>query len=96
MKTLHVDDRELPLDFERALKLAETLANTLLGEAMLLSWFDRERGIESPAHASECHIGCDTPGYWDFALHRGAQLAVNIGGGRFVFCFLPLGELRLD
>lgn len=45
------------LDFEAAIKRASAVAEELLGENMLLSWYDRERDRESPDHASECHEG---------------------------------------
>lgn len=71
---------------------ATAIADELIGESMLLSWYDRERDLESPAHASECHEGCSTKGYWDYALNRGAGLAVDFDDGRFVFCFLAAAE----
>ena len=55
---------------------------------MLLSWYDRERDLESPAGVSECHEGCATKGSWDYALNRGARLVVEFDAGRFFFCFL--------
>ncbi|OGS97166.1 MAG: hypothetical protein A3H31_09060 [Gallionellales bacterium RIFCSPLOWO2_02_FULL_57_47] len=79
-------------DFDAALKRASAVADGQLGENMLLSWYDRERDLESPAHASECHVGCPTRGYWDYALNRGGALAVDFDDGRFVFCFRPLGD----
>ncbi len=82
-----------PLDFDAALKHAAAVADELLGDNMLLSWYDRERDIESPAHASECHAGCPTKGFWDYALNRGGTLAVDFDEGRFVFCFRPLDDL---
>ncbi len=89
MKTLHLDTVELGLDFNAALKLASAIAEHQLGDAtMLLSWHDRERDVESPAGVSECHEGCATKGSWDYALNRGARLAVNFDSGRFFFCFL--------
>ena len=92
MKTLHLDADELDLDFNACLKLAEANAEHLLGEAMLLSFYDRERNLESPNGVSECHRGCDTPGWIDYAKNRGDRLIVDFGRGRFVFCFMPLGE----
>lgn len=80
------------LDFDAAIKLATALADDFLGENMLLSWYDRERDIESPAHVSECHEGCAIKGFWDYALNRGGTLAVDFDDGRFVFCFRPLAE----
>ena len=89
MKTLHLDTAELGLDFNAALKLATAIARQQLGEeTMLLSWYDRERDLESPAGVSECHEGCATKGSWDYALNRGARLAVAFDAGRLFFCFL--------
>ncbi len=89
MKTLRLDSAELGLDFNAALKLATAIALQQLGdETMLLSWYDRERDLESPAGVSECHEGCATKGSWDYALNRGARLAVEFDRGRFVFSFL--------
>lgn len=89
MKTLHLDTAELGLDFNAALKLATAIARQQLDDdTMLLSWYDRERDLESPAGVSECHQGCATKGSWDYAKNRGARLAVAFDGGRFTFCFL--------
>lgn len=89
MKTLRLNTAELALDFNAALKLATRIAQQLLDdETMLLSWHDRERGLESPAGVSECHEGCATKGSWDYAKNRGARLAVEFDAGRFYFCFL--------
>lgn len=89
MKTLRLDTVELEVDFNAALRLATAIALHQLGEdTMLLSWYDRERDIESPAGVSECHEGCATKGSWDYGLNRGARLAVEFDAGRFYFCFL--------
>jgi hypothetical protein len=89
VKTLRLDTVELEVDFNAALRLATAIALHQLGEdTMLLSWYDRERDIESPAGVSECHEGCATKGSWDYALNRGARLAVEFDAGRFYFCFL--------
>lgn len=88
MKTLRLDTADLDLDFNAALNLATAIAQNRLGDdAMLLSWYDRERDLESPAGASECHEGCAIKGSWDYALNRGARLAVEFDSGRFFFCF---------
>ena len=57
MKTLHIASPEIALGFDTAIKLATTVADTLIGENMLLSWHDRERDLESPRGVSECHEG---------------------------------------
>jgi hypothetical protein len=94
MKIHRIASTGTALDFDTALRRATAIADELIGENMLLSWYDRERDLESPAHASECHEGCATRGYQDYALSRGAVLAVDFDEERFVFCFLPLREQR--
>ena len=92
MKIHSIASTGIPPDFAAAMKRASVLAEALLGDNMLLSWYDRERDMESPAHVSECHEGCPAKGFWDYALNRGGALAVDFDDGRFVFCFRPLGE----
>ena len=70
--------------------LGRDAATTRLGEHMLLSWYDRDRDFESPQHVSECHHASAVPGYVDYALHRGANLMVDVDNGRFVFFYLPV------
>lgn len=94
MKTLHIASSEIALDFDAAIKLATAIANNLTGENMLLSWYDRDRDLESPRGVSECHEGCQVKGFWDYGLNHGAELAVNFDDGRFVFCFQPLGNFE--
>ncbi len=81
-------------DFSTAKQLADANADILLnGEAILLSWYDRNRDFESPSHVNECHnTNCETPGYIEYANNRGGTLQVDIDKGRFVFCYRPLGE----
>ena len=82
---------EPPLDdYLAAMKLANAEADQLLGEYMLLSWYDRDRDFESPQHTSECHSSSSIPGYVDYALYRDAKLKIDIEAGRFVFFYLPL------
>ncbi len=92
MKTLRLDTPDLELSFDAAMKAATALAESLLDGAMLLSWYDRDRHLEAPGHVSECHEGCPTPGYLDYAANRGGALTVDFQGGRFVFCFRALEE----
>lgn len=93
MKTLHLNADELELSFDQSLKLANAAAEHLLakqGGAMLLSFYDRERNLESPHGVSECHFQCAIPGWQDYAENRGGALMVNFAQGRFVFCYRPL------
>lgn len=91
MKTHRIATTGTAVDFDAAIKRAAAVADELLGENMLLSWYDRERDLESHAHVSECHEGCTIRGYWDYAQNRGATLAADFDDG-FVFCFRPLAE----
>ena len=93
MKTVAVSSNDIEIDFYHAKAIAEATASTLLGEATCLSWFDREKNQEAPAHVSECHdASCEIPGYIDYASSRGAELKVDVGGGDFVFCYRSVGE----
>jgi hypothetical protein len=92
MKGLHIDGTELRLDFDRAKALADVAAAVLVDEPLLLAFYDRDRNLEAPGHVSECHEGCEVPGYIDYAANRGAELRIDIDGGRFVFCYRRLGE----
>lgn len=96
MNILYLSTAILPLDFSAAKRLADAIASHILTEeAILLSWYDRERNYESPAHVSECHQNCETPGYWDYALNRGGELVIDIEAGKFVFCYRRLGEFGI-
>ncbi len=79
-----------PADYREAMQIANRIADQRLGDHMLLSWYDRDRDFSSPQHVDECHANSPVPGYVDYALYRGAKLKVDIGGGRFVFFYLPL------
>jgi len=92
VRSLHIDGRELTLDFAAAKDLADAAAKALLHDPFLLAFYDRDRGLEAPGHVSECHEGCEVPGYIDYATNRGGELRVDIDAGRFVFCYRRLGE----
>jgi hypothetical protein len=77
-------------DYLQAMSLANKEAEKLVGDNMLLAWYDRDRDFESPQHASECHVNSAIPGYIDYALYHGATLKIDIEQGRFVFFYLPV------
>lgn len=77
-------------DYLQAMKLANEQAEILLGDNMLLSWYDRDRDFESPQHAGECHANSAVPGYVDYGLYHGATLRIDIHQGRFVFFYSPV------
>jgi hypothetical protein len=92
VNTLYLTSEAILFDFARAKQAADALAGVWLGEAVCMSWYDRQEDREAPAHVSECHDACDVPGYVDYAQSRGAELMIDVGGGEFVFCYRPLGE----
>ena len=77
-------------DYMQAMQLANEHADEIIGEHMLLAWYDRDRDFESPQHASECHVNSAIPGYIDYALYHGANLKIDIEKGRFVFFYLSI------
>jgi hypothetical protein len=92
MKIHHVASSETKYDFDSAIKHAAVIAFETLGDNMLLSWYDRERDMESSGHVSECHEGSPTKGFWEYALNHEGSLAVDFDDGRFVFCFRSLED----
>lgn len=97
MKTIQLTG-ESTLDFSRASAMAEAEAKHLLGQDVVcLSWYDRPRNHECPAHASECHDGsCPIPGYIEYAQSRGADLKIIVNDGMFVFCYLSVKDFTGD
>ena len=77
-------------DYLQAIQFANNEAEKLIGENMLLAWYDRDRDFESPQHSSECHANSAIPGYIDYGLYHGAKLKIDIEQGRFVFFYLPI------
>jgi hypothetical protein len=92
MKSIEITSSEILGDFDSSKKLADAVANAMLGESVCMSWYDKAEDREAPAHVSECHTDCDTPGYIDYAASRGAEVKVDVNNGAFVFCYRSVGE----
>ena len=92
LQTLEVRSNGIEFDFARAKKVADAVADALLGEGVCLSWYDRALDRESPAHAGDCHDACDLPAYLEYAQSRGGEIAVSVDSGAFVYCYRPIGE----
>ena len=45
------------------------VVDTELDEHMSLSFYDKDKGYESPRYASDCHENSAIPGYVDYALY---------------------------
>jgi hypothetical protein len=92
MQTIFLASDE-PLPFERQLPVATAVAGALLGEPMLLSWYDAVRGIESPNGVSECGAAAPSDGVRAYAASRGGTLVVAFGaalGSATQFCFTDI------
>ena len=73
----------MELDFTAAQALALTVARRLAEDAMLLAWFDRERGRESP-QVPECQ---HKHGWLAYAESHVGDLKVDVNRGAYVFIF---------
>ena len=80
-----VDDDDL--DFLKAKNLAKAKAVELAADPMLLSWYNGKTGDYYPK--LECGTW-DKPVWMIFAESRGADMAVNINDGEYIFLYLSL------
>ena len=83
MRRIGLDVSGVALDFEAAQTLVQTLARRLAPDAMLLAWFDRARGEESP-RVPECQ---HKPGWLAYAESHGGDLKIDINRGAYVLIF---------
>ncbi|NOX25805.1 MAG: hypothetical protein GXP59_06795 [Deltaproteobacteria bacterium] len=77
-------------DYLAAAALANKQAARRFKEFMLISWYDKDRDLESPPHSTECPATRQKDGYISYGLSHDAKLKVDIEDGRFVFFFTPV------
>lgn len=82
---LMIDDEEL--DFESAKYIAKEKAKELTTDPMMLSWFSGKTGEFYPK--TECGP-MDKPPWIVFAESRGADIAININDGEYIFLYLSV------
>jgi hypothetical protein len=82
---IQVDDKNL--DFGKANDIAKKEAEKLADDPMLLSWFCKKTGEYFPR--LECG-NRDKPVWIIFAESRGADIAVDINDGEYIFLYLSL------
>jgi hypothetical protein len=80
-----VDDKDL--DFVKAKDIAKEKAKEIAPDPMLLSWYCGKTGTYFPK--LECGTW-EKPGWIIFAESRGADIAVNINDGEYIFLYLSL------
>jgi hypothetical protein len=86
--SLHPDSKIS--DYQEAVTLANEQAEKRFEEFMLISWYDKDRDVESPPNTTECAVACQKDGYIHYAVNHEAKLKVDIDDGRFVFFFTPI------
>ncbi|MEJ2657412.1 MAG: AF1514 family protein [Desulfobacterales bacterium] len=82
---IRIDDKDL--DFLKAKNIAKEKAKELADDPMLLSWHNGKTGEYFPK--LECGTW-EKPVWIIFAESRGADIAVNINDGEYVFLYLSL------
>jgi len=75
------------LDFLEAKTIAKGQAKALAPDPMLLSWYNGKTGDYYPKY--DCGTW-EKPVWLLFAESRGADIAVNINDGEYIFLFLSL------
>lgn len=85
----HIKTRidEKDLDFVSAKEIARQKATELAEDPMLLSWYNGKTGEYFPK--LECG-SWDRPVWIIFAESRGADIAVDINDGEYIFLYLSL------
>lgn len=82
---IRIDDKDL--DYVTAKEIAKDKATELAQDPMLLSWYNGRTGDYFPK--LECGSR-DKPVWILFAESRGADIAVNINDGEYIFLYLSL------
>lgn len=82
---IHIATEESDADFRTAKDLAKQTARQRWTYPMILSWYDGDKGEGYPAF--EC-AGSDKPAWVVYAESRGADVAVIVNEGKYVFLIL--------
>ena len=82
---IQIDEKDL--DFGKAKDIAKEKAKELAPDPMLLSWYNGKTGEYYPTY--ECGTW-DKPVWIIFAESRGADIAVDINDGQYIFLYLSL------
>jgi len=82
---VQVDEKNL--DFIKAKDIAKANAKELATDPMLLSWYNEHTGEYFPK--LECGAW-DKPVWIIFAESRGADIAIDINDGQYIFLYLSL------
>ena len=84
---INIQVDEKALDFVKAKDIAKAKARELATDPMLLSWYNGNTGEYYPTY--ECGTW-DKPVWIIFAESRGADIAIDINDGQYIFLYLSL------
>lgn len=87
---LNIDDPDL--DFERARNAALERVRTYDADPMLVGWYDRNSGKDSPSEG--CEGEESDPGWVSYAKAHGGNLTVNVNDGEFLFIYRSAHEFQ--
>lgn len=88
---VHIRVDESGLDFGKASIIAKDQAKAYYSDAMLLSWYDRKKGLYSPHEVKCCSHG--KPSWVEYAKSRGGNLTIDINSEEYVFVFCGKQDL---
>ena len=72
-------------DFQQANELADKVADTKLGEHILLSFYAKDKDYDSPRGASDCHENSAVPRYVHYAVYQDAPCVSIFKKGALYF-----------
>ncbi len=91
MRKLELEFKEQKLDFASAEKMADSKAEDELGDCIRLGWYNDEQKLVSPTHllgsSEEPQQGVEA-----FARSRGAEMEIDLYGGRYRFYYKQFGD----
>ncbi|MBT3226495.1 MAG: AF1514 family protein [Deltaproteobacteria bacterium] len=86
MRKLNLEIQDETLDFKSAEKMADSKAETELGDCIRLGWYNDELKLVAPADLLGSKEEPER-GIVAFAESRGAEIEVDVLGGRYRFYY---------
>ena len=87
---LNIDDHDL--NFERARDAALERVKIYDSDPMLVGWYDRKSGMESPSEGCEDEEG--DPAWVRYAKAHGGNLTVNVNDGEYIFIYRSAHQFK--
>jgi hypothetical protein len=87
---LNIDDKDL--NFETARAAAEERVKTYDSDPMLVGWYDRKGGKESPSEG--CEDEESDPAWVRYAKSHGGNLTVNVNDREYIFIYRSVHQFE--